>query len=45
MLDVQQVAQGGPQGEGELGSAVQCDDRWDTPNLLRVGAGMCCGGT
>jgi hypothetical protein len=26
MLDVKQVAQGGPQGEGELGSAVLCDE-------------------
>jgi hypothetical protein len=29
MLDVKQVAQGGPQGGGELGSAVLCDDCWD----------------
>jgi hypothetical protein len=29
MLDVEQVAQGGPQGGGELGPAVRCDDSWD----------------
>jgi hypothetical protein len=28
MLDVKQVAQGGPQGGGELGSAVLCVECW-----------------
>jgi hypothetical protein len=48
MLDVQQVAQGGPQGGGELGSAVQCDDRWDPesahpPLKQSIGAVDSCG--
>ncbi len=34
MLDVKQVAQGGPQGGGELGSAVLCDDCWDPKSAL-----------
>jgi hypothetical protein len=30
VLDVEQAAEGCPQGGGELGPAVRCDDCWDS---------------
>jgi len=47
VLDVEEAAQGGPQGRGELGAAVRCDDRWDAesahPTLKQSrGAVVCC---
>ncbi len=49
VLDVQQVAHGSPQGGGELGAAVRCDDHQDTesahpPLKQSICAVYCCGG-
>ena len=48
VLDVEEAAEGGPQGGGELGPAVRCDDCWDPiaahPSLKQcIGAVYCCG--
>jgi hypothetical protein len=49
VLDVEQAAQSSPQGGGELGASVRCDDCWDSesahPTLKQsIGAVKCCGG-
>ena len=49
VLNVKKAAEGGPQGGGELGPAVGCDDCWDPiaahPSLKQcIGAVYCCGG-
>ncbi len=49
LLDVEQVAEGGPQGGGELGPPVRCDDSWDPksahPSVEQsICAVYCCGG-
>ncbi len=36
-LEIEQVAQGGPQGGAELGSAVQCYDCWLHTGVLDTG--------
>ncbi len=50
VLDIEEAAEGGPQGGGELGPAVRCDDCWDSiaahPSLKQcIGAVYCCGVT
>jgi hypothetical protein len=50
VLDAQQVAQGSPQGGGELGDAGRCDDPRDTessypPLKHSICAVYCCGGS
>jgi hypothetical protein len=49
LLDVEQVSQGGPQGEGERGTAVLMNDRRDAesahpPLKQSICAVYCCGG-
>ncbi len=50
VLDVEQAAEGGPQGGGELGPAVSCYDCRDSkaahPSLKQcIRAVYCCGGS